>query len=157
MLERLNESVVVAFLRRMIADRFCRFTVILEQTRSEKRKVEAHSSSTTAALKTVEAEKATLSASLSTAQTDLAKAQSELTAALARPDDLQKLSALEDELQELRDTISDLEEELSDAKTRETGTRSKLMEELHGVQLEVSGLKTALRQEQRKRPVVPTK
>ena len=64
---------------------------------------------------------------------------------------------MEDELQDLRDTISDLEEELSDAKSRETETRRKLMDELHAVQLEVSGLKTSLRQEQRKRPTLPTK
>lgn len=31
------------------------------------------------------------------------------------------------------------------------------MEELHSVQMEVSGLKTSLRQEQRKRPILPTK
>ncbi|GAA6004206.1 hypothetical protein JCM10207_002482 [Rhodosporidiobolus poonsookiae] len=53
------------------------------------------------------------------------------------------------EVQELRDTIADLEEELADARAREQKTRAGLLEELSTVQNEVSSLKTQLRRAQR--------
>ncbi|GAA6063221.1 hypothetical protein JCM10212_002443 [Sporobolomyces blumeae] len=59
-------------------------------------------------------------------------------------------SSSNDEVEELRDQIMDLEEELKDAKAREQKVRSQLLDELSTVQSEVSSLKTQLRQAQRK-------
>ncbi|GAA6023762.1 hypothetical protein JCM11491_006037 [Sporobolomyces phaffii] len=54
------------------------------------------------------------------------------------------------DVEELRDQVADLEEELKDAKAREQKVRSQLLDELSTVQSEVSSLKTQLRQAQRK-------
>ncbi|BGP41808.1 hypothetical protein JCM10449v2_005799 [Rhodotorula kratochvilovae] len=115
MLERLND-----------------LTESLEQTRSDKRKLEVQ-------LRTLEADKAQLEEQLAAAQ------QSAVPAASSAP-----VAADEGELQELRDQIADLEEELADAQRREQKTRSQLLDELSGVQSELSQAKTKLRQAERK-------
>ncbi|BGP26180.1 involucrin repeat protein [Rhodotorula toruloides] len=108
-------------------------TESLETTRAEKRKLETQ-------IRTVEADKAALQEKV-----DAAAAQPASTASASAAS-----SADEGELQELRDQISDLEEELADAQKREQRTRAQLLEELSTVQSEVSSLKTQLRQAQRK-------
>jgi predicted nucleic acid-binding Zn-ribbon protein len=114
----------------------------LEQTRSEKRKLEAVVSSTQAQLRTLEAEKTRLNSSLVAAQLETSRLS-------ARPDGSAKLAQLEGELQDLRDQLADAQEELEDSKKREAKTRAQLLEELSGVQAEVSSLKTKLRQAER--------
>ncbi|TNY18423.1 Proteophosphoglycan 5 [Rhodotorula diobovata] len=105
MLERLND-----------------LTESLEQTRAEKRKLEA--------------DQAQL-------HEQLAVAQRSPTPAPAAPTD-------ESEMQELRDQIADLEEELADAQRREQKTRAQLLDELSGVQSELTQTRTKLRQAERK-------
>lgn len=130
MLERLNE-----------------FTVRLEQTRTEKRKLDMTSQ---AQIKLLEEDKTTLNRTLGTLEADLAKARSELTAASNRPDDSASVKRLEDELQEMKHAQTDLEEELADANKREAATRVRLSDELNQVQLELTSVKTQLRVEKRK-------
>lgn len=130
MLERLNE-----------------FTVRLEQTRTEKRKLETTSQ---AQIKLLEEDKTTLNRTLGTLEADLAKARSELTAASSRSDDSASVKRLEDELQEMKHAQTDLEEELADANKREAATRVRLSDELNQVQLELTSVKTQLRVEKRK-------
>ncbi|BGP09784.1 hypothetical protein OF846_004039 [Rhodotorula toruloides] len=108
-------------------------TESLETTRAEKRKLETQ-------IRGLEADKAALQE-----RVDVAAAQPEATPSVPAAS-----SADEGELQELRDQISDLEEELADAQKREQRTRAQLLEELSTVQSEVSSLKTQLRQAQRK-------
>ncbi|GJN92801.1 hypothetical protein Rhopal_005839-T1 [Rhodotorula paludigena] len=114
MLERLND-----------------LTASLEQTRAEKRKLEAQ-------IRTLEDDKSQLQQQLSTAQ--------------ATPPAADNTTIITDdtELQELRDQIADLEEELADAQKREQKTRAQLLDELSQAQGELSTLKTQLRQAQRK-------
>ncbi|BGP01754.1 Proteophosphoglycan 5 [Rhodotorula toruloides] len=108
-------------------------TESLETTRAEKRKLETQ-------IRTLEADKAALQEKVEAATAQPAPAPSASAAS----------SADEGELQELRDQISDLEEELADVQKREQRTRAQLLEELSTVQSEVSSLKTQLRQAQRK-------
>ncbi|GAA6048508.1 hypothetical protein JCM3770_006528 [Rhodotorula araucariae] len=115
MLERLND-----------------LTESLEQTRDDKRKLEAQ-------IHALEADKSQLQERL------VAVEQSAVPAASTNstvPD--------EGELQELRDQIADLEEELADAQRREQKTRSQLLDELSGVQSELSQTRKMLRQAERK-------
>ncbi|GAA6003585.1 uncharacterized protein JCM10292_000432 [Rhodotorula paludigena] len=114
MLERLND-----------------LTASLEQTRAEKRKLEAQ-------IRTLEDDKSQL--------------QQQLSAAQAAPPATDNTTIITDdsELQELRDQIADLEEELADAQKREQKTRAQLLDELSQAQGELSTLKTQLRQAQRK-------
>ncbi|GAA5881845.1 hypothetical protein JCM3774_003055 [Rhodotorula dairenensis] len=122
MLERLNE-----------------LTEALEATRGERRKLESQMAS-------LEQDKAQLELELEAArEKTTAAAAVGVVAVQPAP-----LGSSEDEVQELRDQIADLEEELSDAQKREQKTRASLLEELGQVQSEVSSLKTSLRQAQRK-------
>lgn len=129
-------------------------TESLETTRAEKRKLETQ-------IRELEADKTALQEKLDAAAHNAL--QSSSTAAPPAAD--------AGELQDLRDQISDLEEELADAQKREQKTRAQLLEvrvlplhslsgrltddsarsqELSTVQGEVSSLKTQLRQAQRK-------
>ncbi|GAA6031377.1 hypothetical protein JCM8097_005631 [Rhodosporidiobolus ruineniae] len=103
-------------------------TESLESTRASKRQLEQRI--------------ATLEADLAAAQSAPASSATTAPAAGGGADDT--------ELQELRDQIADLEEELADAQKREQKTRASLLDELSTAQSEVSSLKTQLRQAQRK-------
>ncbi|GAA5889051.1 hypothetical protein JCM8208_007756 [Rhodotorula glutinis] len=109
MLERLND-----------------LTESLEQTRAEKRKLEA--------------DKAQLVDQLAAAQ------QRSPTPAAAPV----STSSNMDDVDDLRGQIADLEEELADAQRREQKTRANLLEELNSVQSELSSTKTKLRQAERR-------
>ncbi|GAA5880539.1 hypothetical protein JCM8547_002276 [Rhodosporidiobolus lusitaniae] len=103
-------------------------TESLESTRSAKRQLELR---------------------ISSLESDLAAAQSSSSSGASSSSQAAG-GADEAELQELRDTIQDLEEELADAQKREQKTRASLLEELSTAQSEVSSLKTQLRRAQRK-------
>lgn len=91
-------------------------TETLEATRGERRKLETR-------INTLEEDKAQLEEELQTARdTAAARATATATAPMAPP------GVDEDELQELRDQIADLQEELSDAQKREQKTRASLLE-----------------------------
>lgn len=86
----------------------CRLTETLETTRAERRNLEVQ-------LAALEQDKAQLETNLEAAR----------DATAARP---AESGSVEDEAQELRDQIADLEEELSDAQKREQKTRASLLE-----------------------------
>ncbi|GAA5977151.1 hypothetical protein JCM10908_004875 [Rhodotorula pacifica] len=110
-------------------------TEALEATRAERRKLELR-------IAAIEKDKTQLEAELRAARDEASRATA--APAISAP------AIGEEEVQELRDQIADLEEELSDAQKREQKTRASLLEELGQVQSEVSSLKTQLRQAQRK-------
>ncbi|GAA5851652.1 hypothetical protein JCM9279_002532 [Rhodotorula babjevae] len=105
-------------------------TESLEATRAEKRKLEA--------------DKTQLVDQLALAQQQ--QQRSPTPAALAPPSS----SSNADEVEDLRGQIADLEEELADAQRREQKTRANLLDELNGVQSELSSTKTKLRQAERR-------
>lgn len=119
-------------------------TESLEQTRGEKRKAESALSLAHAQSRALEKDHASLTSSLSAAQAEVARLN-------ARPDDGPKLKALASDLADVRDQLQDAKEELADAKKREQKGRQQLLEQLSTAEEEVSGLKTQLRQEQRKK------
>lgn len=90
-------------------------TESLEATRGERRKLETRISS-------LEEDKAQLEEELQTARDAAAATTTTETVPMA-PSGVD-----EDELQELRDQIADLQEELSDAQKREQKTRASLLE-----------------------------
>lgn len=111
--------------------RFLRsLTESLEQTRGEKRKLEAVISSAQSQARTLEEDKSRLTQSLAVTQDDLARLS-------ARPDNSVKVEKLESDLQDVRDQLADAEEELDDAKKREQKQRGQLLDELSLVQQEV--------------------
>nr|CRX79095.1 hypothetical protein ls5930a1_00140 [Leucosporidium scottii] len=126
MLERLND-----------------LTESLEQTRGEKRKLDALVPSLQTQVRTLEAEKASLSQ-------NLVAAQLETSRLAARPDESAKLAEVENELQDLKDQLQDAMDELDDAKAREAKTRGQLLDELSSVQSELSSTRTKLRQAERR-------
>lgn len=112
MLERLNECVQSSSFGSHPAELpLHSLTESLETTRAEKRKLETQ-------IRGLEADKAALQE-----RVDVAAAQPEATPSVPAAS-----SADEGELQELRDQISDLEEELADAQKREQRTRAQLLE-----------------------------
>ncbi|SCV73984.1 BQ2448_6414 [Microbotryum intermedium] len=126
MLERLND-----------------LTESLETTRAEKRKLETTGKGLEGQVEAAENEKNRLAAIV-------AGLKEENRAMKERPDHTTKMASLENLVQDLKDQLTDLEEELEDAKTREQKTRSQLLEELNAAQAEVSSLRTKLRQAERK-------
>jgi chromosome segregation ATPase len=118
-------------------------TESLEQTRGEKRKLDALVPSLQTQVRTLEAEKASLSQ-------NLVAAQLETSRLAARPDESAKLAEVENELQDLKDQLQDAMDELDDAKAREAKTRGQLLEELSSVQSELSSTRTKLRQAERR-------
>lgn len=135
-----------------------RFTSQVEMAQNGKRKVEAELSTSAALVKSLETDKIRLSESIVTAQSEVKKLNSEIAALESRPDDAARVkqleiqvSDLEGELEEMKHSLDDADEELQDAKARETKSRNRLMEEIEEAQSEASKLRTQLRSEQRKK------
>lgn len=135
-----------------------RFTGQLESARNGKRKVESELVVSAALIKSLEADKIRLSDSVASSQSEIKNLNSEITSLKSRPDDsatVKKLQnqvdELESELEETKHSLDDLDEELRDAKARESKSRGRLMEEIEEAQAESSKLRTQLRSEQRKK------
>lgn len=125
MLERLNEAQQQA-----------------ESVRSEKRRLEASTSSASNA-RIAELEAALGDAERSSAQ--LLAGEHGRKASLEN-----QVQAANSEIQDLRDALHDAQEELEESREREHKGRMQLMDEVSKLGREVSSLRSQLRQEQRK-------
>lgn len=122
-----------------------------ESIRTEKRRLEASSGSSTApsSSRIAELEAAIVDAERSSAQ--LLANEHSRAAQLEN-----SLQAANSEVVELRDSLQDISEELNDSRERDQKSRMQLMDEIAQLGREASSLKSKLRQEQRKGQKSPT-
>lgn len=119
--EELEERIEVSSQQEVsMLERLNELSETVEQHRGEKRKAEAALATTQDRLKSLESEHANMRQSMESMQAELANSADQ--------------AKLEAEINDLRDSLTDAQEEIEELKSRETKQRSALMDELNSLQ-----------------------